>query len=666
MAFNPGNTTGWANVLFKASENERAERESFVDGMQSWGQVFSTMDANATKRADKAKADGVRQADTQFRLGIGNGSDGPEYKPVETSIQTERSTAQRIQSTFEPPKPIQATADTQNFTPAQSAPVQAGSAEPVQLPTQQAMAQGAQPAPAPMQAPAQTAQAQTPTTAPADPVQAAPAPEAVQQQIAAKTQADEIAQAQQQSQPTQPQAAPAQAVQQPGPQAQQAPAQMAPPAQSSPASAPPTSAAPTQAPATSAQPTTAQVATQARQAGQQALQMPFLPTGELNTISPNVYQARIQNLENLARQGKIDPTAALAYSDMLRSAQQKQYESAIDLQGKIAEISEKQMTAKEKALKIGVETRKAQDNLYDDVNELFRSGNTDAARVLADEYRIAFDPMDPKQIKIIEGRASRSEQAKTRREEARKELKEEREDRKVDVQEARIASNERLQMERMDASERRFMQAQAAADARQQRSFAQQSDLLDRRLAASGEKGGVKEANRIAGVDTNTRNSWDDATNLIGKVQTMIDDGSVDSASGWQNLTRFNRIPGTPARDAKVRVENAIKDTALVVKQALVSGGVGLRAFDSNAESKALEQAIANIDYNAGDASVRNQMQGIVRRMEGTLTKLNRARQAEGLEPLRNDISSPSSPSQTKTICGKTYANDGRGWYEVK
>jgi hypothetical protein len=78
-------------------------------------------------------------------------------------------------------------------------------------------------------------------------------------------------------------------------------------------------------------------------------------------------------------------------------------------------------------LKIKAEERGLLDNTWNDVYQMFKSGDVSAARAAATERGLAFDPANPKSIAEMEMRAKRSPDYKAAQEEARKAAKEGRE-----------------------------------------------------------------------------------------------------------------------------------------------------------------------------------------------------------------------------------------------
>jgi hypothetical protein len=78
-------------------------------------------------------------------------------------------------------------------------------------------------------------------------------------------------------------------------------------------------------------------------------------------------------------------------------------------------------------LKIKAEERGLLDNTWNDVYQMFKSGDVSAARAAATERGLAFDPANPKSISEMEMRAKRSPDYKAAQEEARKAAKEGRE-----------------------------------------------------------------------------------------------------------------------------------------------------------------------------------------------------------------------------------------------
>lgn len=120
-------------------------------------------------------------------------------------------------------------------------------------------------------------------------------------------------------------------------------------------------------------------------------------------------------VKQLVDSGKIRPATAEAYLTQVEAAREKSAERAIELRGKIAEIEQKETTTRQKRVEVAAEIRKVEDNEANDIYTALQKGGPEAARVIAEEKGLAFDPNDAKQVATIEARAKRSEDYKEQR-----------------------------------------------------------------------------------------------------------------------------------------------------------------------------------------------------------------------------------------------------------
>lgn len=148
--------------------------------------------------------------------------------------------------------------------------------------------------------------------------------------------------------------------------------------------------------------------------------------GKTNPYSTEVYEARKAKLTSLVQSGKVKAEYAQEYLGQMDAAREKALSRAVEFEKKVAEIAEKDTTTREKAVAIKAEQRKLEDNNYNDVYQIFKTGDVSGARAAALERGIAFDPTNPQAIKVVEDRAKRSSDYRASAEEARKASAEER------------------------------------------------------------------------------------------------------------------------------------------------------------------------------------------------------------------------------------------------
>ena len=147
--------------------------------------------------------------------------------------------------------------------------------------------------------------------------------------------------------------------------------------------------------------------------------------GTVNRLATPVNDARKQLVAGLVEQGKIRPETAQEYIATIDAAREKGIKEAVELEGKIAEIKNKDMDTREKGVKIKVAMREANDNSAFAVLETLRSGkdgqpDIENATLVAQELGVPFDG-SPKAIKQLEIQAKRSPDYKANLENAKAE-----------------------------------------------------------------------------------------------------------------------------------------------------------------------------------------------------------------------------------------------------
>lgn len=179
---------------------------------------------------------------------------------------------------------------------------------------------------------------------------------------------------------------------------------------------------------------------------------------------------------------------------------------------------------------------------------------------------------------------------------------------------------------------------------------------IARQGAAEQKATSVREANRLKTMDLQTSNGINQATQQISEVDRVINGGQVKNAAGIENFLGLTKIPGSPWRTAKQDITNVVNNAVLSFKQAVIQGGGSVRMFDANKENEALEKAVANMDWNAGDEFITQQLNNIKSRMSDTVQRLNQARGLEGLPPIlpKSAEKAPDKPSIPST--------NSKGW----
>lgn len=209
---------------------------------------------------------------------------------------------------------------------------------------------------------------------------------------------------------------------------------------------------------------------------------------------------------------------------------------------------------------------------------------------------------------------------------------------KKDVEQARKDRDTASMIGRREA-ETAQGQGQLAISKRNSDISAGHLSLAQRRFAEEqgrAKASDIKETNRVKGVDLNTRDAYATADKQISEVDRLVSGGKIENASGIENFLGLTKIPGTSWRQDKQDIINVVNNAVLNYKQALTQAGGSVRMFDANKEAEALEKAVANMDWNAGDTFIRQQLDNIRSRMSDSMQRLNQARSAEGLPRLES------------------------------
>jgi hypothetical protein len=159
------------------------------------------------------------------------------------------------------------------------------------------------------------------------------------------------------------------------------------------------------------------------------------------------------------------------------------------------------------------------------------------------------------------------------------------------------------------------------------------------------------------------REAKDDANNLtkssqIASFDTML--GTLDRLGKHPGLSRsvgaigaFPTMPGSDSANFQAEL-NTFQSQAFLPMVAQLKGMGAL----SDAEGKKLTAAVGALDPKMGEKAFRESVARITADMEAARKRMVGAGGAG---------SNPSAPQASrKTIGGKTYENDGKGWYEVK
>lgn len=387
---------------------------------------------------------------------------------------------------------------------------------------------------------------------------------------------------------------------------------------------------------------------------QQQLSAEYLPNGLPNPVSAKFISQKQQALAQLVADGKLRPATAQSMMQGTMAAVNKLLQDNFEMQ-KIAIDTETSIADKRKAI---VEARRKQ--LFDSafvVLDAIQQDKVAGSEFAKQVFGADFDVNDPTNIATITTLARQSP-AMAAAEKAKREAAKEARDAAKAEREEREASRKDLGLDAMrdlppgvrpvvvgqdeqGAPKVRFVDADGNFVS--QRQIQAWANTQRRAGETPAER---KEAKAARDLDVATRGAFDNAVTVVDNVQRLINSGAVEQAAGWQNLFGLTRVPGTSWRQSKQDIINVFNNAVLDYKMAMTQAGGSVRMFDANKEAEALEKAVANLDWNAGDDFIKQQMNGILGRMNRGITNLNRAREAEGLPPLTATGNQPGQPRQ--------------------
>ena len=142
----------------------------------------------------------------------------------------------------------------------------------------------------------------------------------------------------------------------------------------------------------------------------------------INTLSDSVYQQRMSTIQSMIDNGEIPAWAGQNAIAGITSARESALTKAVELQKKLSDIESSDATAAEKRSVAAKAVLQSRNNSWNEVNQLFKSGDIAGATQHAKEMGLAFDPSSPKDVMLMQQRAAGSEDAKAAREEARKDV----------------------------------------------------------------------------------------------------------------------------------------------------------------------------------------------------------------------------------------------------
>lgn len=180
------------------------------------------------------------------------------------------------------------------------------------------------------------------------------------------------------------------------------------------------------APVVSLPPTQAQPTAPAAGFNADALRQQYLQAAQGAT------QEEVAYAQQMVRDGKVSPEAASFWVEGRAQYRQKKIEDLIEFEDKLAKINDKDADASKKRVEIAAETRKFEDNNHFDVLQTLVNFGPEAAKAVAQEVGINFDPNDPRSLAEIERRAQRSPDFKEARKAAQEEAKSARQEAGVD------------------------------------------------------------------------------------------------------------------------------------------------------------------------------------------------------------------------------------------
>lgn len=178
--------------------------------------------------------------------------------------------------------------------------------------------------------------------------------------------------------------------------------------------------------------------------------------------------------------------------------------------------------------------------------------------------------------------------------------------------------------------------------------------VAQQRLDFDREEAEKKRAKEVNAADAAQQGQAGDLASTYRSFRSLVypekgQDGIAD-ASGWFDNLKA-KVPGTDAQRVQDLAKRDLSKLVLSFMQQMQQGGAGVSAFNSDAESKRLEQAAASINWT-NEASATQAAKDILTQMEASGNRLNTARRQQGMAPIPMPWEQSSGPKTTAQVYG--------------
>lgn len=178
--------------------------------------------------------------------------------------------------------------------------------------------------------------------------------------------------------------------------------------------------------------------------------------------------------------------------------------------------------------------------------------------------------------------------------------------------------------------------------------------VAQQRLDFDRDEAEKKRAKELNGTDAAGQQQAGDLASTYRSFKSLVypekGQSGIADASGWFDNLKA-KVPGTDAQRVQDLAKRDLSRLVLSFMQQMQQGGAGVSAFNSDAESKRLEQAAAAINWT-NEASATQAAKDILTQMESSGTRLNAARRQQGLAPIPMPWEQSSGPKTTAQVYG--------------